>query len=79
MSESSISENIRKAFFRENIRIFLILEQESSISGNIRNFFWVGAWAYKVSQVAVKTTANSAFTLRGSIQRNQSKVVIALP
>ena len=39
MSESSISENIRKAFFRENIRIFLILEQESSISGNIRNFF----------------------------------------
>ena len=39
MSESSISENIRKAFFWENIRIFLILEQESSISGNIRNFF----------------------------------------
>ena len=86
LSESSISENIRKAFFWENIRIFFILEQENSISGNIRNFFCTEfffcggeAWAYKVNQVAVKTTANSACTLIGSIERNQSKVVIALP
>ena len=34
-----ISRNIRKAFFWENIRNFLILELESSISWNIRNFF----------------------------------------
>ena len=33
-----ISGNIRKAFFSENIRNFLILELESSISGNIRDF-----------------------------------------
>ena len=48
-------ENIGKAFFWENIRIFLILVLESSISGNIRNFFggefflfyFGGAWAGK--------------------------------
>ena len=34
-----ISRNIRKAFFWDNIRNFLILELKSSISWNIRNFF----------------------------------------
>ena len=38
----SISGNIRKAFFWENIRIFLKLDLGSPISGNIRNFFQVG-------------------------------------
>ena len=33
--KGSFSGNIRKGFFWENIRIFLILEQESSISQNI--------------------------------------------
>ena len=35
----SISRNIKKVFLWENKRIFLILKIESSISGNIRNFF----------------------------------------
>ena len=34
-----ISRNIRKAFFWDNIRNFLILELKSSISWNVRNFF----------------------------------------
>ena len=37
--QGSISGSTRKAFFWENIRIFLIFELKSSISGNIRNFF----------------------------------------
>ena len=36
--KSSISWNIRKAFFLENGRIFLILGLKSSISWDIRNF-----------------------------------------
>ena len=33
-------ENIRKAFFWENIRIFLMLELETSVSRNIKIFFF---------------------------------------
>ena len=39
--KSSISWNIRKAFFWENIKNLLILELKSSISWNIRNFLGV--------------------------------------
>ena len=59
--QGSISRNIRKAFFRENIRIFLLLEQESSISGNIRNFlgvdfFWFFGLGWEVHKMALKYT-----------------------
>ena len=37
--QGSIVGSIRKVFFRENIRI--LLEIESSMSGNRRNFIWV--------------------------------------
>ena len=37
--QSSTSRNIRKAFFWENIRNFLMLEVESFISRNMKNFF----------------------------------------
>ena len=41
--QASISRNTRKAFFWENIRNFLVLESENSISWIIRNFFsgWI--------------------------------------
>ena len=43
LKEGTVSWNTRKAFFWENIRKFLILELESSISWNIRIFFlgWI--------------------------------------
>ena len=74
--QGSISGNLRKAFiwvntrkamFRENV-IFLILELESSISGNIRNFlrsefffsfFWGGALT-GMCEVALKYNTNSS-------------------
>ena len=37
-----ILENIIKAFFLENVRIFLIIELQSSIYKNINNFFQGG-------------------------------------
>ena len=44
--EISISRNIRKTFFWENIRTFLILGSKSSVSQNIRNFFRVDSFNY---------------------------------
>ena len=45
-----ISGNIRKAFFWKNIRIFLILDPESSISGNTRNVFsgWIFFYIFEL-------------------------------
>ena len=53
----SISQNIKKAFFWENIKNFVILEPESSISRNIRkckNFFYF-------SSLGLKTALGSYF------------------
>ena len=43
-----VSQNIRKAFFWENVRVFSILALESSISQNIKkykNFFREDFWS----------------------------------
>ena len=56
--QGSISRNIKKAFFWENIINILILELESFISRNIRNFFGSGFFFvfssldWKVHQIA---------------------------
>ena len=52
--KSSISRNIRKAFFWENIGFFLILELESSISKNIRNFFWSDIFCFLEGDLGLK-------------------------
>ena len=39
--QGSVSGNIRKGFFWENVRNYLIIELERSFYWNIRNFFWV--------------------------------------
>ena len=39
--QGSVSGNIRKGFFWENVRNYLIIELERSFSWNIRNFFGV--------------------------------------
>ena len=44
--QDSISGNIRKGFFWEIVRIFLILELESSISWNVRHFWWVDSFLF---------------------------------
>ena len=56
--QGSVFGNIRNAFFWENIRIFLILELNSSISGNMRNFFQVDIFKFgwKVCQMALICT-----------------------
>ena len=41
-----VSQNIRKAFFSEKISTFLILEPESFISQNLRNFFQSEAFLF---------------------------------
>ena len=46
IKKSFFLENIRKAFFWENKRIFLTLGLESSISSNIRNFFRGGFFSF---------------------------------
>ena len=64
LKEGTVSWNTRKAFFWENIRKFLILELESSISWNIRIFFWVGFFfvflssVLKVAHVALNTATD---------------------
>ena len=52
-------ENIRKTFFWENITIVLILELESSISQNIRNFFISG----DIQKASVKENIRSFLIL----------------
>ena len=46
--KSFISGNIRKAFLWENIRNFPILELQSSIFWNIRNFFFLGGGGARI-------------------------------
>ena len=59
--QGSISGNTRKAFFWENIRNFLILELECSISWNIRSFFrgeFFLSLGLKVTQTAPQYTTS---------------------
>ena len=51
--------NIKKAFFGENLRNFLILELESSISRNIRNFF--GGCFFIFSSLGLKSAPGGYF------------------
>ena len=62
----SISQNIRKAFFWENIKKCLILALESFIFWNIRIFFELLFLVFlnlglKLAQVAVYITTNNLF------------------
>ena len=53
-AEKSISRNIRKALFWENIRSLLILESESSIPRHIKNFFQGGfLWFFELVSKSV--------------------------
>ena len=79
-SESSISWNIRKAIFWENIWIFWILELQSSISWNIR-FFSSGRGGY--FGLGLKNTSGSSgehysLKVESNLQNQPLKVVLQI-